>query len=127
MVLTVLLLAIAFNVVFILIEVFPSIFKKKYHRAAVDIYLRDEYEVVGSASDNTMKLWILKNDIDEDKMAVITKYYEPSLSEWEFHIYMNNDENSVMLFSSVDPMARKIIKKLKPVVEEYERKNSLQS
>lgn len=125
MIIAILIIVIFLNVIYILVEAFPSVFRTKHHRAAMNIYLRDEYEVVGSSSDSKMKLWILKNDIEPNVMPVITRHHKPIFKEWDFHIYNENEPDTVMMYSPIDPLAVKIIKKLKPVIEEYERKNSL--
>jgi len=125
MIVSILILAIAANFIYVMTNVFPSVFKPKYNKAAIDIYIHSNYKVIGTASDGKMKLWILKDDTENILMPVITKNTHSWLSKWDFHIYDENKPNTVMLFSPIDPMARKIINKLKPVIEEYERKNSL--
>lgn len=122
---SILILVIAANLIYAMTNVLPSVFRPKYSKAAKDIYVRDNYEVVGTASDSNMKLWILKDDTENMLMPVITRNSHSQFGEWDFHIYDDNKPNTVMLFSTIDPMARKIINKLKPVIEEYERKNSL--
>ena len=125
MIVSILILAIAANLIYVMTNVFPSVFRPKYSKAAIDIYTHNNYKVVGTASDGKMKLWILKDDAENILMPVITKNSHSRFGKWDFHIYDENKPNTVMLFSPVDPMARKIINKLKPVIEEYERENSL--